>query len=158
MATTLINNVYQMIHPTSLGDELANSDMSPALQIGRMDVPAEADDEWNNWYSTVYVPNYEKVDGCIRGRRWKSVRGEPSYATVYEFANPQVSSTPACLEQRDIHPDNVRMREVMTHAPPGRRASGAKPSRFSRPGRCGDAFTLTLTLSHQGRGDMESDE
>ena len=116
VATTLINNVYQMIHPASLNDELTNADMSPALQIGRMDVPAEADAEWNNWYSTVYVPNYEKVDGCIRGRRWKSVRGEPSYATVYEFANPEVSSTAPWLEQRDIHPDNVRMREVMTHA------------------------------------------
>ena len=116
VATTLINNVYQMIHPTSLSDDLANADMSPALQIGRMDVPAEADAEWNNWYSTVYVPNYEKVDGCIRGRRWKAVRGEPSYATVYEFANPEVSSTAPWLEQRDIHPDNVRMREVMTHA------------------------------------------
>ena len=116
VATTLINNVYQMIHPTSLSDDLANADMSPALQIGRMDVPAEADTEWNNWYSTVYVPNYEKVDGCIRGRRWKAVRGEPSYATVYEFANPEVSSTAPWLEQRDIHPDNVRMREVMTHA------------------------------------------
>ena len=116
VATTLINNVYQMIHPTSLSDELTNADMSPALQIGRMDVPAESDAEWNNWYSTVYVPNYEKVDGCIRGRRWKAVRGEPSYATVYEFANPEVSSTAPWLEQRDIHPDNVRMREVMTHA------------------------------------------
>jgi hypothetical protein len=116
VATTLINNVYEMIHPTGLSDELANADMSPALQIGRMDVPAEADAEWNNWYSTVYVPNYEKVDGCTRGRRWKAVRGEPSYATVYEFANPEVSSTAPWLEQRDIHPDNVRMREVMTHA------------------------------------------
>ena len=34
VATTLINNVYRMIHPTTLSDELANADMSPALQIG----------------------------------------------------------------------------------------------------------------------------
>ena len=71
VATTLINNVYQMIHPAGLSDGLANADMSPALQIGRMDVPAENDAEWNDWYSGVYVPNYEKVPGCIRGRRWK---------------------------------------------------------------------------------------
>lgn len=116
VATTVINNVYQMIHPADLSDELANADMSPALQIGRMDVPEASDAEWNNWYSTVYVPNYEKVPGCIRGRRWKSVRGEPAYATVYEFENPEVSSTAAWLEQREAHPDNGRMRDVMTHA------------------------------------------
>ena len=106
-----------MIHPTDLSDALAGADMSPALQIGRMDVPADSDSEWNNWYSTVYVPNYEKVPGCIRGRRWKAVRGEPAYATVYEFENPEVSSTAPWLEQREAHPDNGRMRDVMTHAP-----------------------------------------
>ena len=50
-----ISNVYQMIHPAELTDEIANSDMAPALQIGRMDVPAENDAEWNEWYSGVYV-------------------------------------------------------------------------------------------------------
>ena len=116
VGTKVINNVYTMIHPTALSDEIAGSDMAPAMQIGRMDVPAANDEEWNKWYSGVYVPNYEKVPGCIRGRRWKSVRGEPSYATVYEFENENVSETAEWLKQRDIDPSNDRMRGVMTHA------------------------------------------
>ena len=116
IGTNFMNNVYEMIHPTGLTDEIANSDMAAALQIGRMDVPESNDAEWNEWYSTVYVPNYEKVPGCTRGRRWKAVRGAPSYATVYEFEDNNVSQTAEWLRQRDIHPDNQRMRDVMAHA------------------------------------------
>ncbi len=117
IGSNFMNNVYQMIHPADLTDDIANSDMAPALQIGRMDVPQDQDADWNQWYSGVYVPNYEKVPGCIRGRRWKAVRGAPAYATTYEFDHETVSETDEWLRQRDIHPDNQRMRDVMTHAP-----------------------------------------
>ncbi len=62
------------------------------------------------------VPNYEKVPGCIRGRRWNAVRGEPSYDVVYEFEHEQVSESAEWLAQRDINPDNPRMGDLMTHA------------------------------------------
>lgn len=117
IGSNLMNNVYEMIHPQELSAEITEAGMAPALQIGRMDVPAANDAEWNEWYSGVYVPNYEKAPGCIRGRRWKTVRGAPAYATVYEFENPQVSETAEWLRQRDIHPDNQRMRDIMEHAP-----------------------------------------
>jgi hypothetical protein len=116
-ATNFIQNVYEMIHPAALTDEIANSGMAPALQIGRMAISAENEVEWNQWYSGVYVPNYEKVPGVIRGRRWKAVKGEPAYGVVYEFENEKVSETQEWLSQREIHPDNVRMRNLMTHAP-----------------------------------------
>ncbi|HEU5194217.1 MAG TPA: hypothetical protein VFW70_05705, partial [Methylomirabilota bacterium] len=68
-ATTFIRNIYTMIHPRALTPPIAASDPAPALQLGRMDVPGDVDDEWNTWYNTIYVPNYEKVPGVIRGRR-----------------------------------------------------------------------------------------
>ena len=116
IATNLINNVYQMIYPKELNSAIASADMAPALQIGRMDIAPENSEEWNKWYSGVYVPNYEKVPGCIRGRRWNAVRGEPSYAVVYEFEHEKVSETAEWLAQRDINPDNPKMRDLMTHA------------------------------------------
>ncbi len=117
IGTNFISNVYQMIHPASLTPEIAASDMAPALQIGRMGISPENDEEWNRWYSTIYVPNYEKVPGCIRGRRWKAMRGEPAYAVVYEFAHEKVSESPAWEAQRDIDPSTARIRPLMTHAP-----------------------------------------
>jgi hypothetical protein len=82
-----------------------------------MDVPPEVDAEFNEWYNTIYVPNYEKVPGVIRGRRYRATVGSPTYLTFYEFEHPKVSETPAWHAQRDAVPASIRMREHMRHAP-----------------------------------------
>jgi len=117
IGTTFIRNVYTMIHPKAVSPEVAGSGMAPALQIGRMDVPPAVDEEFNSWYNTIYVPNYEKVPGVIRGRRYRAVTGTPTYLTLYEFENPKVSESPAWLAQRDASPVTHRIRPHMRHAP-----------------------------------------
>ena len=117
VATTFIRNVYTMIHPRALTSAIADSGMAPALQIGRMDVPAGVDREWNDWYNTVYVPNYEKVPGVIRGRRYRAVEGTPTYLTLYEFEHPRVSESAEWEAQRDALPVSAVMRGHMRHAP-----------------------------------------
>ncbi len=117
IGTTYIRNVYTMIHPKALTPPAAQSGMAPALQIGRMDVPRDVDQEFNTWYNTVYVPNYEKVPGVIRGRRYRAVTGTPTYLTLYEFEHPKVSESDAWNAQRDAAPVNARMRSHMGHAP-----------------------------------------
>ena len=116
-ATKYVRNVYRMIHPSALTDEIAAAPMAPALQIGRMDIPAEVEAEWNDWYNAVYVPNYETVPGVRRGRRYQAAAGEPKYLTMYEFDDPGVSSGDAWLAQQTAHPDNARMRAAMIHLP-----------------------------------------
>ena len=111
------SNVYEMISPATLTPETRTSDMAPVLQIGRMAIPAEHEDEWNDWYSNIYAANYEKVPGCIRARRLKAVRGEPKYGVIYELEHEKVSESPEWLTQRDIDPRNQPMRSLMTHAP-----------------------------------------
>jgi hypothetical protein len=117
VATTFIRNIYSMIHPTSVTPAIANAPMAPALQLGRMSVPANVDAEWNEWYSTIYVPNYEKVPGVIRGRRYRAVVGEPTYLTFYEFEQPKVSETDAWKAQQNAVPISAQMRAHMKHAP-----------------------------------------
>ncbi len=111
-----IRNVYTMIHPSVLTPAIAESGMAPALQIGRMDVPGEVDAEWNTWYNTVYVPNYEKVPGVIRGRRYRAVEGAPQYLTLYEFEHPKVSESAEWNAQRNAVAVSERMRSFMRHA------------------------------------------
>jgi len=106
-----------MIHPTSLTPAIAGSPMAPALQIGRMDVPSEIDRDFNTWYNTIYVPNYEKVPGVIRGRRYRAVVGTPTYLTLYEFDHAKVSESAEWAAQRDIAPETHRIRPHMRHAP-----------------------------------------
>ena len=117
VATTFIRNIYTMIHPKAVTPAIANAGMAPALQIGRMDVPASVDAEWNDWYSGTYVPNYEKVPGVIRGRRYRAVVGTPQYMTFYEFEHPKVSETDAWKVQQNAVPISATMRKHMTHAP-----------------------------------------
>jgi hypothetical protein len=117
IGTNYIRNVYTLIHPPEVTSAVAESGMAPALQIGRMDVPPEVEADFNNWYNTIYVPNYEKVPGVIRGRRYRAVEGQPKYMTFYEFANPKVSESAEWLAQRDISPVTARIRPHMKHAP-----------------------------------------
>ena len=116
VGTNFIRNIYTLIHPRALSPAAAASGMAPALQIGRMDVPANVDKEWNEWYSGIYVPNYEKVPGVIRGRRYRAVVGTPQYMTFYEFENPKVSETDAWKAQQNAVPISATMRKHMTHA------------------------------------------
>jgi len=112
------NPLYEMIHPDSVSSDMAGSGMAPALQIGRMNIPVERADEWNQWYNSIFVPNFEKVPGVIRGRRFKTVRGEdPLYSVVYEFKDENVSQTPEWEAQLDIDPANASMRALITHGP-----------------------------------------
>jgi hypothetical protein len=117
IATTFVRNVYSQIHPATVTPAMANSGMAPALQLGRMDVPAEVDAEFNSWYNTIYIPNYEKVPGVIRGRRYRAVEGTPAYLTFYEFEHPKVSETPEWMAQRDASPITAKIRPHMRHAP-----------------------------------------
>ena len=112
-----IRNVYAMIHPVALTPQVASAPMAPALQIGRMDVPPEVDRAFNDWYNTIYVPNYEKVPGVIRGRPYRAVEGTPAYLTLYEFEHPKVTESAAWLAQRDASPVTPQIRPHMRHAP-----------------------------------------
>ena len=116
VATTVIRNVYTMIHPKTVTPQIARSEAAPALQIGRMDVPPEIDADFNTWYNTIYVPNYEKVPGVIRGRRYRAVDGTPQYMTFYEFEHPKVSESAEWNAQRDAVPASETMRKHMRHA------------------------------------------
>ena len=116
IGTNFVGNVYEQIFPAQVTQQAASGDMAPVLQCGRMGIPADVEDEFNQWYNTVYVPNYEKVASCISGRRYRTVRGEPRYGVVYELEHEDVSLSAEWTAARDSHPDNERMRSLMQHA------------------------------------------
>jgi hypothetical protein len=106
--------IGQQIFPAA--PEMPDRGMAPALQIGRMSVPDNVDQEWNDWYNSEYVPGYRKVGGVIYARRYRVIDGESRYATVYEFENEKVSETDEWHKQRQgSSARSDRMRDVMTH-------------------------------------------
>ena len=93
-ATRFIANDYRQIFPLEVSPEVAQADMAPVLQVGRMSIPEDQEEEWNNFYNTVYAPNYEQVPGCRRFRRYSLYKGPgPKYLVVYEFENENVPQT-----------------------------------------------------------------
>ena len=110
----LSRTIGQQIFPAA--PEMPDRSMAPALQIGRMSVLDNADQEWNEWYNGEYIPGYRKVAGVIYARRYRVVEGETRYTTVYEFENEKVSETEAWNKQREgSSARSDRMRQVMTH-------------------------------------------
>ena len=55
-ATNYIGNTYQQIFPDTVSPDAAQAGMAPALQIGRMGIPADVEDEFNRWYNTGLRP------------------------------------------------------------------------------------------------------
>ena len=107
--------VGEQIFPPNL--EKTNRGMAPALQIGRMSVPADVDAEWNAWYNGEYIPGYRTVPGVIYARRFRVVDGNVGYTTVYEFESTEVPETAEWNHQREhSSPKSGRMREAMTMA------------------------------------------
>ena len=118
-ADRIFATLYQQIFPKEVSPAAATSDLAPAIQMGRMDVDPATEDEFNDWYNTVYIPNYEKVPGCIRGRRYTKVTAlteQPKYATVYEFEHEKVSESPEWATAREADSRSSRIRDKMCHA------------------------------------------
>jgi len=99
------------------GVEQPERGMAPVLQIGRMSVPEDVDQEWNAWYNGAYIPGYRTVPGVIYSRRYRVIDGEVGYTTLYEFESAQVPESAEWDYQR-VHssPDSARMRDSMTMA------------------------------------------
>jgi hypothetical protein len=55
-----------------------------------MDVPAEIEAKYNEYYDTVRTPANLELPGCIGVRRYHAVEGAPKYTTVYEFEHENV--------------------------------------------------------------------
>ena len=95
-----VRNVYTQIYPQENDAAVMGRGMAPALQIGRMKVPAEIEAKYNEYYDTVRTPGNLQVPGCLAVRRYQAVEGEPKYLTVYEFEHEKVPETQAWNDRR----------------------------------------------------------
>ena len=95
-----VRNVCTKIYPQENDINMLGRDMAPALQIGRMEVPAGIEAKYNEYYDTMRTPANLTVPGCIAVRRYHAVEGSPKYMTIYEFEHEKVPETAAWQERR----------------------------------------------------------
>jgi hypothetical protein len=110
-----LRNAYRQIFPVHTHPIEQTTGMAPVLQMGRIDVPSAVEEEFNDWYNSVYIPGYLTVPGCINARRFVAVEGQPKYLTLYEFENTQVPESEAWTRTRDSNPWTRRVRPYLRH-------------------------------------------
>jgi hypothetical protein len=108
-----ILNAYRQIFPARANPVEATMPMPPFLQMGRMDIPAAMEEEFNAWYNTVYIPGYLTVPGVKAVRRFTVIDGQPKYLTVYDFERPDVPDSEAWNRVRDSNPWTRRVRPAL---------------------------------------------
>src|ERR1700719_4378299 len=83
-------NGYRQIFPVHTNPIEQTAGPAPFLQMGRIDIPAMVEEEFNDWYNTAYLP-------------------------LYEFENPGVSESAPWARARDSNPWSNRIRAFMRH-------------------------------------------
>lgn len=107
--------VYAQIFPP-FDERLARHGPAPALQIGRIGIPAEHDEEFNDWYNGEYLVGYMKVPGVYSARRYRNRTAGLPYLTVYELAGVDVSRQPEWDRVRAQSVWRRRIERLWTHA------------------------------------------
>lgn len=94
IGTEFIRNVYRLIYPSDVSEETAQADMAPVMLVGRMSVPTELEEQFNEAYNNERLPACYAVPGYIRGRRFEAVMGEPKYTTLHEMESLKSVDSP----------------------------------------------------------------
>ena len=110
-----LRNAYRQIFPMHTNPIEQTVAMAPFLQMGRIDVSAAIEEEFNAWYNTVYIPGYLAVPGCLGARRFVAVEGQPKYLTLYEFEHARVSESEAWTRARTSNPWTRRVQPQLRH-------------------------------------------
>lgn len=105
-----ILNAYRQIFPARTNPVELTMGPSPFLQMGRIDIPAAVEEEFNAWYNTAYIPGYLAVPGVLRARRFVVIDGQPKYLTVYEFERAEVPQSAAWKTAANGNPWTARIR------------------------------------------------
>jgi hypothetical protein len=56
----------------------------------RLNIPAEKEQEFNEWYNVDHVPALVGVPGVFCARRYVAVEGDPKYLAVYEMNDARI--------------------------------------------------------------------
>ena len=99
------------------GDRTAPSGAAGLLLIG-MNVAAEHEPEFNEWYNTEHIPALGSVSGVSCARRYRGTGGAQRYVALYHLASPeairsaewrQAADTPWTRKLRPHFLDHLRI-------------------------------------------------
>ncbi|MEI9806239.1 MAG: hypothetical protein WDN48_20045 [Pseudolabrys sp.] len=107
-----LRNAYRQIYPARNNPIDIRKEMPPFIQLGRMDMPAAVEEEFNAWYNTAYIPAYLEIPGCLGVRRFRAIDAQPAYLTVYDLKDPSLRASKAWDDARKSNPWSARMQPL----------------------------------------------
>jgi hypothetical protein len=125
VSCNFLRNAYRQIFPVHTDPSEQTMEMAPVLQMGRIDIPGAVEEEFNDWYNTVYIPTYLTVPGVLRARRFAAIEGQPKYLTLYELQHAQVPESEAWSKARASNPWTRRMSPNLVTMSARRASTGA---------------------------------
>ena len=133
-----LRNSYRQIFPMHTDPIDQTMEMPPVLQMGRIDIPAAVEEEFNDWYNTVYIPTYLTVPGVLRARRFVAIGRSAEIPDAATSSNmPRGRRPRPGARARASNPWTRRMSSNLRHdvGSPGvyRRIF---PGELALPGRC----------------------
>ena len=60
----------------------------------RLNIPAEKENDFNEWYNVDHIPALVGVPGVYCARRYVAVEGDPKYLAVYEMTEGRIPKSP----------------------------------------------------------------
>lgn len=75
------------------------TDKSPGMLIVWMNIPADARDDFDGWFTRQHVPERVGVPGFRNGARYEALRGDPHFLSCYETDTPEVLASAAYKER-----------------------------------------------------------
>jgi hypothetical protein len=73
----------------------AQATTSGGLLVVMMNVPPEAESDFNDWYDNEHVPDLLSVPGVLSARRFVASQGQPKYLLLLEVASTSVLDSPS---------------------------------------------------------------
>ncbi|MBV8132298.1 MAG: hypothetical protein JO282_07285 [Alphaproteobacteria bacterium] len=74
------------------GDRTAPAEAAALLVIA-MNIAAEHESDFNEWYNKEHIPALSAVLGTLRARRYRGTGAAQRYVALYHFASPEVPSS-----------------------------------------------------------------
>ncbi len=87
-----------------------SSGAANAIVLGFMNVAAEAEDEFADWYETEHMPGLAALPGVLAAARYGAINGDcPTYLALYRLEDMTISQSPQWMAAART-PWSARMR------------------------------------------------
>jgi hypothetical protein len=95
----------QQINP----GKLTSPDHAGGVILVSMNIEPPYEEEFNDWYNTEHIPHFNRLDGVITARRFRTIAGNPRYVALYHVINTDIYATPGWMAANQT-PWMLRMR------------------------------------------------